>query len=153
MESPRGDIERTRVVSEPFIAALPKVHPLAEKEDLAISDFDGQPYISFTKDRGGYLKETLDALFYACNVLPDIRLEVSQTHAVISLVNHGLGVAIVPRSAQIIRMENTVYRHIDLPAQFRSDMYLVQRTRQRSVVGDRVSRLIIDVLGQFKEPE
>tara|TARA_R110002020_G_scaffold392426_1_gene602689 strand:+ start:132 stop:383 length:252 start_codon:yes stop_codon:yes gene_type:complete len=75
----------------------------------------------------------------------------SQTHAVISLVNHGLGFAIVPRSAQVIQMENTVYREIDLPAQFRSDMYLVTRSGRSSIVRDRVKHLIIDVLGQFRD--
>ena len=64
MENPRGEIERIRAVIEPFVVAIPKTHLLAEKVDLSISDLDGEPYISFTKDRGGYLKETLDSLFY-----------------------------------------------------------------------------------------
>ena len=151
MENPRGEIERTRVVSEPFVIAVPREHRLATKADLSISDFDGEPYISFTKDRGGYLKETLDALFYACNIMPDTRMGASQTHAVISLVNHGLGFAIVPRSAQVIQMENTLYREIDLPAQFRSDMYLVTRSGRSSIVRDRVKHLIIELLGQFRD--
>ncbi|OSP56460.1 LysR family transcriptional regulator [Pseudoruegeria sp. SK021] len=153
MESPRGEIERTRVVSEPFVLAIPKHHPLAHKPDLSISDFDGEPYISFAKDRGGYLKETLDALFFACNILPDTRLGVSQTHAVISLVNHGLGFALVPRSAQVIQMTQTVYREITLPSQFRSDMYLVTKSGQDSVVRDQVKRLILSVLQPFREPD
>ncbi|SFR44420.1 LysR family transcriptional regulator [Litoreibacter janthinus] len=153
MENPRGDIERTRVIHEPFVLAIPKRHPLAKKVDLTISDFDGEPFISFAKDRGGYLKETLDALFYACNILPDTVLGASQTHAVISLVNHGLGFALVPRSAQVIQMENIVYREIELPTQFRSDMYLVSRSGRNSVVRDRVKRLIIEILGQFREED
>lgn len=151
MENSRGEIERTRVVHEPFLLAIPKSNPLAKKVDLSISDFNGEPYISFTKDRGGYLKETLNALFYACKIMPDTRLEASQTHAVISLVNHGLGFALVPRSAQVIQMENTVYRYIDLPAEFRSDMYMVSRSGQNSIVRDRVKTLIADVLSQFRE--
>lgn len=153
MENPRGDIERTRVVNEPFVLAIPKAHPLAEKPKLSISDFDGEPYISFTKDRGGYLKETLSALFYACNITPDTRLEASQTHAVISLVNHGLGFAVVPRSAQVIQMRDVIYREIDLPAQFRSDMYLVSRSGHSTIVRDRVRNLIADVLSHFREAE
>lgn len=153
MENPRGEIKRIRVISEPFILALPKGHRLVEKEDLTIADLHAEPYISFAKDRGGYLKETLDSLFYACNILPDTRMGVSQTHAVISLVNHALGFAIVPRSAQIIRMENVVYREIDLPAQFRSDMYLVSRSGRESLIRDRVWQLIVDVLSPFRDPE
>jgi DNA-binding transcriptional LysR family regulator len=152
MESVRGEIERTRVIHEPFVLAIPKAHPLAEKVNLSIEDFDGEPYISFTKDRGGYLKETLNALFYACRIVPDTKLEASQTHAVISLVNHGLGFALVPRSAQVIQMEDTVYRAIDLPSEFRSDMYLVSKSGRQSVVRDRVRDLISDVLSKFRDP-
>jgi DNA-binding transcriptional LysR family regulator len=153
MERPRGEIERTRAVSEPFVIAVPKSHRLANSKNLSISDFDGEAYISFTKDRGGFLKETLSALFSACGILPDTKMEASQTHAVISLVNHGLGFAVVPRSAQVMQLENIVYRDIDLPKQFRSDMYLVSRPNQESLVRDRVKKLIIDVLGQFRVSE
>lgn len=152
MENPRGEIERIRVVHEPFVLAIPKAHPLAHKTNLSIADFDGEPYISFTKDRGGYLKETLDALFYASHIVPDTRLGASQTHAVISLVNHGLGFALVPRSAQVIQMADTVYREIELPTEFRSDMYLVSKSGRQSIVRDRVRTLISDVLADFREP-
>jgi DNA-binding transcriptional LysR family regulator len=150
MEKPRDEIEWTKAVSEPFVLALPKHHPLAHKPDLSISDLDGEPYISFAKDRGGYLMETVKAMFNSCNVVPETRLGASQTHAVISLVNHGLGFAIVPRSAQIIQMEDTHYREIDLPSHFRSDMFLVSRSGQNSVVSVKVKQLILDVLHPYR---
>ncbi|MCF2906473.1 LysR family transcriptional regulator [Octadecabacter sp. CECT 8868] len=153
MESQRNEIERERVVSEPFILAIPKGHRLTQKTDLTISDFDGEPYIAFTKDRGGYLKETLNALFNASGIVPNTQLETSQTHAVISFVNHGLGFAFVPRSARIIEMPDVVYREIELPAQFRSDMYLVSKSGGGSIVRDRVRSLISDVLRQFRETD
>lgn len=150
MEEPRGEIERIRVVSEPFTMAIPKSHPLAQKKDLSISDFDGEPYVSFTKDRGGFLMETLSALFSSCGIVPDTRIEASQTHAVISMVNHGLGFAIVPRSAEVMQLENIAYRRIKLPKQFRSDMYLVSQSGRESIVRDRVKDLILDVLKPFR---
>jgi len=149
MEKPRSEIEWVKAVSEPFILAIPKQHPLAHKPDLSISDFNGEPYISFAKDRGGYLKETVKAMFKACNVVPDTRLGASQTHAVISLVNHGLGFAVVPQSAQVIQMENVHYRNINLPTQFRSDVFLVSRKGDNAIVNTRVKKLILDVLSQF----
>lgn len=153
MERPRGEVQRIRAVSEPFIMAIPKSHHLAKKKKLSISDFDGEPYVSFTKDRGGYLMETLGALFSACSIVPDTRMEASQTHAVISMVNHGLGFAIVPRSAEVMQLENIVYRHIKLPKQFRSDMYLLSGTGQESIVRDRVKELILDVLEPYRNSD
>jgi len=49
-------------------------------------------------------------------------------------------------------MENTVYRDIDLPTEYRSDMYLVSKTGRQSIVRDRVRDLISDVLSEFREP-
>lgn len=152
MEQPRGEIERIKAVSEPFVMAIPKSHRLATKPDLTISDFDGEDYVSFTKDRGGFLMETLSALFSACGIVPNVVIESSQTHAVISMVNHNLGFAVVPRSARVMQLENIVFREVDLPRQFRSDMYLVMRSGHRSSVRDRVKDLIIDVLAQYRVP-
>jgi DNA-binding transcriptional LysR family regulator len=74
----------------------------------------------------------------------------SQTHAVISLVNHGLGFAIVPRSARALQMENIVFRDIELPDQFRSDMYLVSKSPENSVLRSRVKDLIVNALAPFR---
>lgn len=153
MERTNTEIDRTRVVSEPFVAAIPKSHRLAYADEIHIADFDGEPFVAFATDRGGYIRETLSALFSASSVVPDIKTEASQTHSVISLVNQGIGFAIVPRSARVMQMENIVYRNIELPHQFRSDMYLVSKHGQSSVVCEHVKALIIDVLGKFDYSE
>ncbi|MEN8831784.1 LysR substrate-binding domain-containing protein [Pacificibacter sp.] len=153
MEQPRGEIERFRVVNEPFVMAIPESHPLAEKTELTISDFDGEPFVSFTKDRGGFLMETLTAMFLACGITPQTRIEASQTHAVINMVNHGLGFAIVPKSVQVMRLPNIVFRDVELPKQFRSDMYLVTKSGQESALHERVKSLIIDTLAPFRESD
>lgn len=153
MERDRSEIERFRVVSETFVAAIPRSHRLAEAEKLTIADFDGEPYISFTADTGGYLLETLRALFSACGITPDKRISVSQTHSIVSLVNHGLGFALVPKSIKVVQMENIVYRDIDLPAEFRSDMYMVSKPNETSAVIQRMKELVIDVLRPFRPPQ
>lgn len=149
MEHPRGEFERVQVVSEPFILAIPRKHRLANLENLSISHLDGEDYVSYAKDRGGFLVETLGAMFSSCGVIPQTRIEASQTHAVISMVNHGLGFALVPRSAQVMQMENIMFRDIELPSQFRSDMYLVSRIGQKSELRDRVKGQIVEALAPF----
>lgn len=153
MERSRNEIERVRVVNEPFVAAIPKTHRLAGLENLSISDFDGEPYISFTADTGGFLMETMRAMFSACGISPEKKMEVSQTHSVISLVNHGLGFSIVPKSTRIMQMDNIVFREIDLPHQFRSDMYLVTRAGEDSLLNTKVKEVIIKELAIFRDAE
>ncbi len=150
MEHPGGEFERTQVVSEPFTLALNRKNHLANLENLSISHLDGKDYVAYSKDRGGFLVETLNAMFASCGVLPKTRIEASQTHAVMSMVNHGLGFALVPRSARVMQMENIVFRDIEMPKQVRSDMYLVSRSGQNSALRTRVKTQIIDALAQFR---
>ncbi len=152
MERPRGEIERTLVVSEPFVAAIPSSHRLAGVSELSMSDFEGQPYVSYTTDRGGFLKETVLALFSSCGVVPETKIEASQTHAVISMVNQGVGFAIVPSSAQVMAMKNITFRELNLPSQFRSDMYLITGIGKTSLLRGRVEEIIVETLSPFREP-
>ncbi|MCY4223123.1 MAG: LysR family transcriptional regulator [Thiotrichales bacterium] len=131
------DIESTRVVREPFVLALPLGHRLDRPGTADASDLDGEDFVGYSAERGGYLREIHAGLFAAVGIRPNILQEVSQTHTVLSLVNTGLGVALVPRSAMAMRMDQLVYREIDLPDQFTSTIYLnMVRNRDSALLGN-----------------
>jgi DNA-binding transcriptional LysR family regulator len=129
----RGDeITCQRVVSEPFVLALPSDHPLAGKDTVTTADLHGAPFVGYSADRGGYLREVQAGLFATVGVVPRFVQQVSQTHSILALVNRGIGVALVPASSSAMRMENLSYREIGLPPQFRSDLYLAFGPKRRS---------------------
>ena len=119
-----AEIESTQMVNEPFVLAVPADHPLAQKAQPVLRDLDEMPFVGYSADRGGFLREMLGAVFASEGVTPQIVLEVSQTISVLALVNRGLGLALVPKSAQTVRMANLAYRDIDTPDQLRSTLYL-----------------------------
>jgi len=149
MERPRRGIERIRVVSESFVLAIPVDLPLARCATLHLADLDGVPFVGYSAERGGYLRETQRALFNASGIMPTVVQEVAQTHTVVSLVNRGVGAALVPGSARVLQMAGVTYREIALPPHFRSDLYLVYRAHRRSLLEDRVLRLIQETLAPF----
>jgi len=51
-----------------------------------------------------------------------------------------------------MRLPNIEFREIELPKQFRSDMYLVSKSGHKSAVRDRVKGLVIEVLAPFRDP-
>ncbi|MCP4382814.1 MAG: hypothetical protein GY798_15575 [Hyphomicrobiales bacterium] len=59
----------------------------------------------YSTKRGGFLREIHSALFETVGVAPRIVQEVSRTRTVLSLVNGGIGIALVPRSAMALKME------------------------------------------------
>ncbi|MDF0600288.1 LysR family transcriptional regulator [Psychromarinibacter sp. C21-152] len=149
MEAPRSEIARERVVSEAFVLAVPADHALATAPEVTLSDLNHAAFVGYSIDRGGFLRETHQALFAASGVAPRIVQEVSQTHTVLSLVNEGLGVALVPGSARILGMSNVRFIDLDLPPQFRSHLYLVYRADRRSALQEQMRQLIVDVLAPF----
>ncbi len=147
----RGDeITCRRAVSEPFVLAVPADHPLARQAEVTASDLDGAPFVAYSADRGGYLREVQSGLFASLGIAPRTMQEVSQTHSVLALVNRGIGVALVPASACAMRMDNLAYRPIDLPSRFRSDLYLAFGPKRRSsAIHQRVTTVILDELADI----
>ncbi|WP_424929688.1 LysR family transcriptional regulator [Amaricoccus tamworthensis] len=142
----QGGIESLRVVNEPFVLALPRDHPLATAETVALSDLDGMPMIGYSDERGGFLRSIHKTAFASVGISPTIVQEVSQTHTVVALVNSGLGTGLVPRSAEAIAMANTVFRTIDLPERCRSTLYLNSSPNSAGPLHEQASETIIATL-------
>ncbi len=149
MERPERGIDRVRVVSESFVLAVPTGFALAANEAPRLPDLDDLPFIGYSAERGGFMRETHRALFNTAGIAPRTVQEVAQTHTVLSLVNRGIGAALVPASAQVLQMAGIRYRPIALPPQFRSDMYLVYRSTRRTPLQDNVRQLIVETLAPY----
>lgn len=141
-----SEIESKRVVREPFVLALPRGHALDVPGPAKGVDLDGADFVGYSAERGGYLREIFTALFAAIGIRPNIVQEVSQTQTVLSLVNVGLGAALVPRSAMAMQMDQLVYRPIDLPEQFNSTIYINAARKRSSALNKRVRDLILHAL-------
>lgn len=107
---PSARVEYLPVRSEPFVAALPAEHRLAGQAQLVPTDFHQQPFVMYTDSDGRYFHDRIANLFARHQVQPRYVHQLGQTHSIIGLVNVGLGCAVVPASAQALRMEHVVYR-------------------------------------------
>lgn len=145
--SHHGDgIVSIRVAREPFVLAIPAGHRLGKVEGLQARHLEGVPYIGYSTDRGGFLRDIHSALFATTGVSPRIVQEVSQTQTLLALVNVGLGVALVPGSAMTVQMENLEYRIIDLPDQFRPNLYLNIGPNSDAVMHSRIRDCILEAM-------
>ena len=84
------------LVSEELVVVLALAHPLAARGRLRIGDLAEQDFISFRE--GARLRELLDRAAAGAGFAPRIALESNESRRIRSLVSHGLGVAILPRS-------------------------------------------------------
>ena len=84
------------LVSEELVVVLARGHPLAARAQLRIGDLAEEAFISFRE--GARLRELLDRAAAGAGFAPRIALESNESRRIRSLVSHGLGVAILPRS-------------------------------------------------------
>lgn len=140
-----SEIDSIRVVREPFVLACPAGHRLCGARTVSIRDLDGEDFVGYSTERGGYLRDVQSALFVTTGISPRIVQEVSQTQTILSLVNAGLGLALVPQSATAMQMERLHFRKIRIPDRFTSTLYL-NIAKSRGVLQARVRDVILETM-------
>ena len=92
------DLECIPLFSEPLLAALPSVDPLARRKVLNPRDLNDASFISYPKDpNSSFARHTLQAL-EAAGVRPRIGYEAKEIHTALGLVAAGLGFTLVGKS-------------------------------------------------------
>ncbi len=100
------------VVREPFLALLPPAHPLASQGRLRPEALADQPFVHFARDVAPTLYDQIQDLCRSAGFAPRVVQEVREWLTHISLVEAGLGVALVPRSVRSLRWGAISYRSL-----------------------------------------
>lgn len=121
----------TQVVEvDELVVAVPSGSPLAQRSSLALSQLADEPFILFS--RISVLSTVILMACHAAGFTPRIAQEATQVHTILSLVQSGLGAALVPskatrlvpervkllRLADPIRIENGLALSPDAPSPF-----------------------------------
>ncbi|MCQ0971137.1 LysR substrate-binding domain-containing protein [Paracoccus sp. TK19116] len=81
---------------EGFVAALPKGHPLAAKNELTLSEILEEPIIGYAPVLGTHYAILLREAFRRAGLTPRVVQECTHTTSVASQVASGLGLAVMP---------------------------------------------------------
>ena len=100
-------------VREPFMALLPPGHPLAAESQLPVEALADEPFVHFARDVAPSLYDQVIELCRRAGFVPKVAQEVRQWLTHISLVQAGLGVALVPESVRKLRWGGVEYRPIE----------------------------------------
>jgi DNA-binding transcriptional LysR family regulator len=85
---------------ESLLVVMPPGHPLAARQTLSVTDLAHQPFVMYSPKEGRYFYDCIVGLFASAGVSPRYLYYLEQTHSILGLVRAGLGIAIVPASAQ-----------------------------------------------------
>jgi len=97
---PADGISEVQVFVEPFVAAVPADHALAGRRAIAVGALRDQPFVLFPRDSAPGLYAKVLKLCQSAGFEPRIVQEAEAWHTIISLVEAGIGVSLIPASFQ-----------------------------------------------------
>lgn len=91
-------LDYTVMLDEPFMAAVPRDHPLAERDSVTARELTELPFILYPKDPRSPFGQFAISLLQAAGGNPVLAHEAIEIHTALALVGAGLGGTIVGRS-------------------------------------------------------
>lgn len=113
VDTPQLVVEELR--TEPLVVALPAGHDLLGAPEIAIADLASSPLVTYPAAAGA---STLITVLRACieaGFTPEVVQEAKESHALISFVAAGFGVALVPEALSHLHMPGVEYRPLAPP--------------------------------------
>lgn len=111
MPPAREGLHRELIQQEKLMIALPRTHPLTEREAMALTELKEQPFVMFGLRQSHFA----DYLYQCCvkaGFAPQIRQQVLEVQSLLSLVAANMGVALLPASMASLAPQNVVFRDI-----------------------------------------
>lgn len=116
-----------------FVAALPRGNALTRHPELKLSDLASESFIMYTRTEAPGLHNAAMLACQEAGFLPRVTQEAVQVQTVLSLVESGLGVALVPSVMQRFVNEKIIYRALaDCPHAAAIGLALVYRPEMES---------------------
>jgi len=126
----------THVVElDDMVVALPGSHPLARRDCLRIEDMVDEPFVVH-----GPISVLRSTVMFACQnagFLPRIAQEAIQVQTILSLVQSGLGVALVPARSRRFIPEGVVLMPLEQPIAI--ELGVVHARRANAIVANFIS--------------
>ncbi|MEU3317192.1 LysR substrate-binding domain-containing protein [Streptomyces sp. NPDC006662] len=95
---PGPGLEAVELLREEVLLAVPAGHRLAGREDVAVAELAGEPFL--TPGPGHWQRELADRLFARAGLRPEIVCEGNEPGALLDMAGAGLGVALLPAMAR-----------------------------------------------------
>ncbi|XVQ10012.1 LysR family transcriptional regulator [Spirillospora sp. CA-255316] len=147
---PRSDVLSARLVfAEPLVLAVPRGHPLAEPgRTPRLADIAAHDLVTYAPVEARYLYELVITVFRDAGVAPRYVQQMGQVHSLLALVDAGVGAALVPRSASVLRLPNLEFLAIDGLAPDLVEVHSVWRTGNE----DPALRALLRLVGRGAVP-
>ena len=106
------ELETLFLEQDPLMAVLPEEHPDASAEFFPVSSFMDMPFLLLEKENRAEVSQLLES----CGVAPPVRFTTWDEQTILSMVERGQGVSILPAMALQRCAYKVTARRLDVPA-------------------------------------
>jgi DNA-binding transcriptional LysR family regulator len=103
------------VLEERLVVALPTGHALERLDRVSLEAIADLPLIFFTRQLIPGFHAQIVELFQRVGAFPKVAQHAVHLQTIVGLVASGVGIAILPSSAERVSREGVVYRDLDVP--------------------------------------
>jgi DNA-binding transcriptional LysR family regulator len=93
------ELEVVAVHREPFVVVVPLSHELAKRKRVRLRDVSGQDFVMYERTYAPGFHDLIFGMFRDAGIVPNICQTAGQMPTLISLVDSGMGISILPASA------------------------------------------------------
>lgn len=108
----KNEFETVFVQQDNFLAVLPEGHPLASNRFVSPAELCGYDFIMLEKGNNKEISE----IFTKCSLKPNVRCTLWDDYAIMSMVENGLGVSVLPELILQRVDYNIITRPLSVPA-------------------------------------
>ena len=93
------ELEVVKVHREPFVVVTPLSHKLAKRKRLALHELSGQDFVMYERNYAPGFHDLIFGMLRDAGVIPNVCQTAGQMPTLISLIDSGMGISILPASA------------------------------------------------------
>ncbi len=143
-----GELETAVLGSEELYLAIPKQDAALWPTEPTLENLHAKPFLMYSPYEARYFHDLLSNCFQQAEILPQIVEYVSQIHTMMALVQSGIGVALLPKSATSLHFDGLMLRKLlTTPAKPVSMVYSYRKDNHNPAL----ATLLHEVLPQFRD--
>jgi DNA-binding transcriptional LysR family regulator len=105
-----AEVQSQTLFSEPFLCCLPAGHRLAKRRRIDLAALAREPFILFPRSVSPHYHDQIIATCVEAGFSPQIRHEARLWQTVVTMVEFGMGIALVPAALGKMGGERAVFR-------------------------------------------